>query len=143
MVTVMRLKVDPDRALPPSAQLAETVLDAIAAGELRAGDRIPSVREAAAEALVNPNTVARAWRELEVLGVVAGRAGAGVFVTEGGPDVARRERRKATLSALRTALDEALRSGHAPDVVREETERAVGRAEGGTRSPAPTKGGRR
>ena len=135
--------MDPDRALSPSAQLAETVLDAIAAGELRAGDRIPSVREAAAEALVNPNTVARAWRELEVLGVVAGKAGAGVFVTEGGPEAARRERRKATLTSLRISLDEALRSGHAPEAVREETEKAIARAEGGTRSPTPAKGGRR
>lgn len=139
----MKLTVDLDRALAPSAQLAEAVLDAIASGELRAGDRIPSVREAAGEALVNPNTVARAWRELETLGVVRGRAGSGVFVTEAGPEVARRERRKETLAALRTSLEEALRSGHAPEAVREETEKAIGRTEGGLRAPSPAKGGRR
>lgn len=139
----MRLTVDPDRALSPSAQLAEAVLDAIAAGELRAGDRIPSVRDAAGEALVNPNTVARAWRDLEALGVVVGKPGAGVFVTAEGPEVARRERRKATLSALRTSLDEALRSGHPAEAVREETEKAIARAESSARTSTPTKGGRR
>ena len=124
-------------------QIVEAVLDSVAAGELRAGGRLPSVREAAIQALVNPNTIARAWRELEVLGVVDGKAGAGVFVTEGGPDVARRERRKATLADLRRALDEALRSGHSPDIVGEETEKAVRRAGGDAKTPAEGKGGRR
>jgi GntR family transcriptional regulator len=139
----MRLRVDPDRPLSPSRQIVEAVLDAVAAGEWAAGDRLPSVRDAAEQALVNPNTVARAWRELEVLRVVEGRAGTGVFVTEGGPEVARRERRKATLAALRRGLDEALRSGHAPDDVRAETEKAVGRARGeGARSTSEKGGGR-
>src|SRR5438445_358254 len=89
----MDLRVDPDRPLSPSMQVVEAVLDEVASGALRAGDRLPSVRDAAVSALVNPNTIARAWRELEVLGVVEGKAGAGVFVTPLGPDVARRERR--------------------------------------------------
>ena len=124
-------------------QVVEAVLDAVASGELRTGDRLPSVREAAIEALVNPNTISRAWRELEVLGVVEGKAGAGVFVTAEGPENARRERRRATLSTLKQALDEALRSGHSPAVVEEETARAVKRAAGAARSPADEKGGRR
>ena len=133
----MDLRVDPDRPLSPSMQVVEAVLDEVAAGGLRAGDRLPSVRDAAVAALVNPNTIARAWRELEVLGVVEGKAGAGVFVTPGGPDVARRERRRATLTALRQSLDEALRSGHAPEAVLGEAEKAVERARGdGVRGPA-------
>jgi GntR family transcriptional regulator len=139
----VRLRVDPDRPLSPSRQIVEAVLDAVASGAWRSGDRLPSVRDAAEQALVNPNTVARAWRELEVLGVVEGRAGTGVFVTEDGPAVARRERRAATLAVLRRALDESLRSGHAPEDVREETEKAVRRARGdGARTPAE-KGGSR
>jgi GntR family transcriptional regulator len=100
------------------------------------------VREAAERALVNPNTVARAWRELEVLGVVSGRAGAGVFVTDAGPEVARRSRREETLAALRRALDESLRSGHGPEAVRDEVERAVRRARGEGARAATPKGGR-
>src|SRR5438045_8856209 len=103
----MDLRVDLDRAASPSQQLVEQVLDAVAAGRIAAGERLPSVREAAAQALVNPNTIARAWRDLEAIGVVRGRAGAGVFVTDEGPDVARRERRKSTMATLRVALDEA------------------------------------
>lgn len=142
------LRVDLDRPTPPSRQLVEQVLDAVASGAAAAGDRLPSVRDAAAAALVNPNTVARAWRDLETLGVVEGRAGTGVFVTAKGPDVARRERRRETLGALRRALAEALRAGHAGADVLEEAHHAVARAvdRAGEAAPARAaegKGGRR
>ena len=143
----MRLRVDTDRPLPPSQQIVETVLDAIAAGELSSEDRLPSVREAAAMALVNPNTVARAWRDLEALGVVEGRAGSGVFVTRAGPEIARRERRRATLTAVRRAVEEAMRAGHAAEAVLEEVRRAVARADASDervpRSASERKGDRR
>lgn len=144
----MRLRVDTDRSLSPSQQLIEAVLDAVAARELGAGDRLPSVREAAASALVNPNTVARAWRELEALGVVEGRTGSGVFVTREGPEIARSERRRATLTAVRHAALEARRAGHAADVVLDEVRRAIARAnaadERAPKRDAPEeKGGRR
>ncbi len=144
----MRLRVDTDRPLSPSQQIVEAVLDAIASGELRAGARLPSVREAAASALVNPNTIARAWRDLEALGVVDGRAGSGVFVTVEGPEIARRERRRATLTALRQAALEARRAGHAEEAVLDEVRRAIARADAGdervSKHDAPEgKGGRR
>ncbi len=128
MDTRMRLHVDLDRPTPPSRQLVEQVLDAVASGAAAAGDRLPSVRDVAGMALVNPNTVARAWRDLETLGVVEGRAGTGVFVTAKGPEVARRERRRATLGALRRGLAEALRAGHEGADVLEEAHRAIDRA---------------
>src|SRR5687768_7593615 len=131
MAPSLDLRVDPDRALPPAMQIVEAVLDAVASGVLAADDRLPSVRQAATQALVNPNTVARAFRELEVMGVVEGRAGTGVFVTRTGPEVARRRRRRETLAAFRRAADEALRSGHQPAVVLDEAHRAIRRARGG------------
>jgi GntR family transcriptional regulator len=139
----MILRVDPDLPLPPSRQLVEAVLDRVASGRWAAGERLPSVRDAAAEALVNPNTVARAWRDLEAMGVVVGRAGAGVFVTEEGPEIARRERRKATLGAVRRAVEEAARSGHEPDAVREEVEKALRSSRGGTARSSSERGGGR
>ncbi len=114
----MQLRVDPASAVSPSRQIAEALLDAMASGELKGGDRLPSVRSLAAEVLVNPNTVERAMRELQGLGVAEGRSGAGVFVTATGPAEARRLRRAATLRALRQALRAAERAGHAPRALR-------------------------
>lgn len=108
----MILRVDPRSDVPPSRQIVEALLDAVSRGELGAGDRLPSVRALAEEALVNPNTVGKAYRDLEGMGVVEGRNGSGVYVTEGGPTVARGERRRATLDAFRRAAGEALRAGH-------------------------------
>jgi GntR family transcriptional regulator len=86
----------------------------VASGELAPGDQLPSVRGLAAEALVNHNTVARAYRDLEQLGVTRGANGRGVYVTEDGPRIARGLRLEATWEALRRALEEALRAGHDP-----------------------------
>ena len=88
----MEITVNPTSAVPLAHQIVEAVLDAVAAGEISSGDRLPSVRSLAAQALVNPNTVGKAYRELEHRGVVSGRQGAGVFVTEGGPGRARQAR---------------------------------------------------
>ena len=125
----MRLKVDPARPLPPSAQLVEGVLDALARGRLRPGEQLPTVRGLADEVVVNPNTVARAYRDLEALGAVEGRHGSGVFVTEEGPAIARRERRGATLLELQRAVQAALVVGHEPSDVRTEVERLLVQAE--------------
>ncbi len=109
----MDWKTDPSRDLPPWRQIVEAVLDAVASGALTSGEKLPSVRGMAAEALVNHNTAARAYRELEVLGVVQGQNGRGVFVTDEGPRLAREQRRAATVTALLRAFEEALRAGHA------------------------------
>lgn len=109
---VSEWKVDSASDVPPSRQLVEAVLDAVATGRIAPGGQLPSVRGLAAEALVNANTVARAFRELEHLGVVAGENGRGVFVTPEGPARARELRRAATLAAFERALGEALRAGH-------------------------------
>jgi DNA-binding transcriptional regulator YhcF (GntR family) len=108
----MDWSVDPDSDVPPSRQLVEAVLDAIASGALEPGAQLPSVRAMAAAALVNHNTVARAYLELERLGATEPVNGVGVFVTLRGPEVAAEERRARTLMVLRRALAEALRAGH-------------------------------
>lgn len=108
-------RVDLRRDAPPSRQIVEAVLDAVASGTLPAGAKLLSVREMAAEALVNHNTVARAYRDLEQLAVVEGHNGRGVFVTRDAVRIARRVRHAETLAAFERALDHALRSGHALD----------------------------
>ena len=76
------LYVDDGSSLPVYVQLQEQVLAAIARGELARGERLPSVRDVAAAIGINPNTVNRAYAELERGGVVATRRGRGTFVAE-------------------------------------------------------------
>lgn len=121
----MHVRVDPNSLVPPSQQLVASVLDAIASGELRPGDKLPSVRGLAADALVNPNTVAKAFRDLEHLGATAGRNGSGVYVTAAAPDVAKGLRLAETLADVRTAVQHALRAGHDEQVLRDVVTDAV------------------
>jgi GntR family transcriptional regulator len=105
-------RVDPNAHVPPSVQIVAAVLDAVACGGFAVGDRLPSVRALAVDVLVNPNTVGKAYAELERLGVVAGRNGSGVYVTEAGPERAVELRSAATLAEFADAVRAALRAGH-------------------------------
>ncbi|MCP5069277.1 MAG: GntR family transcriptional regulator [bacterium] len=133
----MAIRVDPRLPTPPSRQLVEAILERIAGGEWGPGDRLPSVRGLAAEALVNPNTVGKAYRELEALGAVKGRNGAGMFVTPEGPKTAKADRRAATLRALEDAVARALRVGHDAQTLRGRVDKwingsAIGSGKSGT-----------
>jgi GntR family transcriptional regulator len=75
---VFRLYSRSDRA--PFRQLVDQVVSAIERGQLQRGDQLPSVREVVRQITINPNTVHRAYRELEHLGLVEGRLGLGTFV---------------------------------------------------------------
>jgi GntR family transcriptional regulator len=67
---------------PIYLQLADRLNRQIVSGELKPGDKLPSVREMAVSSKVNPNTVQRTYRELEASGIVESRRGQGTFVTE-------------------------------------------------------------
>ena len=75
-------QLDPRSPNPLYAQIANRLRVAIAAGELRPGAALPSVRHLAAELRVNPATVVQAYRDLESDGFVEMRQGAGTFVRE-------------------------------------------------------------
>ena len=77
-------------ARPIYAQIIDNIRDQIAAGVLQHGDRLPSVRELAAELAINPNTIQRSYRELEMQGYIASVPGKGCFVC-GGPTSAQAE----------------------------------------------------
>jgi GntR family transcriptional regulator len=77
---VFRLDARSDRA--PFRQLVDQVTDAFERGQIQPGDQLPSVREVVRQITINPNTVHRAYRELEHLGLVEGRPGLGTFVAE-------------------------------------------------------------
>lgn len=77
----MRWLVDYHSGVPVYLQLVQQAKAAVAAGTLRDGDQLPSVRALAEELKVNRNTVAKAWAELETDGVIENRQGSGCFVT--------------------------------------------------------------
>jgi GntR family transcriptional regulator len=77
--------VDPGDGTPVYLQLVQQVRHALRLGVLRPGDRMPTVRELVATLAINPNTVMRAYRELEHAGLVEGRVGQGTFVREALP----------------------------------------------------------
>jgi GntR family transcriptional regulator len=85
----MIIKPNPSLGVPIYLQLVEQVKHAIETGALRPGDQLPSLRPLAEELVINANTVAKAYRELEREGVVELRQGAGAFVTDAGRAVQR------------------------------------------------------
>jgi GntR family transcriptional regulator len=80
----MFLPVDPSSGLPIYRQIVDQVRRMIVAGGLAVGERLPSVRELSATLQINPLTVAKAYGELELAGLVEMRRGLGVFVAERG-----------------------------------------------------------
>jgi GntR family transcriptional regulator len=107
----MILTVDPKAAVPVSEQIAEGIRFAIADGRLAAGERLPSVRALARDLLVNPNTVAKVYRDLERDGVLRTRPGSGVFVAEGAERLCRKESTKAVAEAARVLVSKARAAG--------------------------------
>ena len=97
----------------PYMQIVQQVRQALRLGLLRDGDQLPTVKEVVARLAINPNTVLKAYRELEHAGLVAARPGAGTFVTGSLADPAiaangplRRELRGWIVKARRAGLDE-------------------------------------
>jgi GntR family transcriptional regulator len=77
---MIRFRVDGRSAVPPYQQIAQQVRQALRMGALTVGDQLPSVREVVAVTAINPNTVLKAYRDLEREGLVEARTGHGTFV---------------------------------------------------------------
>src|SRR5436309_7356211 len=75
-------QLDGSSGVPVYRQLIDQVLTAIASGKLAAGDQLPTVRQVAVDLAINPNTVMRAYRELEIRGILSTQQGTGTFITE-------------------------------------------------------------
>ena len=89
----MDFSVDAASRTPIYRQLAEQIRTAIARGRLLANARLPSVRDLSRRLVINPNTVARVYTELERDGVLVTRHGLGVFVAQPGSDLTKKSRR--------------------------------------------------
>ena len=101
----MYIHVDANASIPIYLQIVRQVKNAVATGLLAAGDRLPSVRELSQELTINPNTIARAFQELEREGVIDTVRGVGAFVSKKGfkmSESQRVERIEAIISELLT-----------------------------------------
>ncbi len=107
----MIVNLDPDDARPLYLQIMDEVRRAVVVGSVRPEDPLPSVRELAAELVVNPRTVSQAYQELEREGVVYVRRGQGTFVSASVQHGADERRRSLAREVARRALLEARRNG--------------------------------
>jgi GntR family transcriptional regulator len=96
--------VRPDSPVPIYEQITAQIVFRIAAGDLSPGELVPSVRDLAHRMVVNPNTVARAYQDLERLGVLEAKRGRGMEVTLDGPLVCDQLRRDIVRERLRDVL---------------------------------------
>jgi GntR family transcriptional regulator len=102
---------------------------AIADGRLEPGTKLPTVRGLAVELEINPNTVARAYNELEIRGIVSTQQGSGTFVRENQEGLSDEERREVLEKLVRDFLSTAASYGFSPDEVAEEVSGARSAAE--------------
>ena len=94
------MRIEPNSTIPIFQQIVEGIRSAVAAGVYKPGDLIPSVRAQAVASLVNPNTVQRAYEQLEREGLITSRKGMGMVVAANGQDVAQ----DGTVRAVQTAF---------------------------------------
>jgi GntR family transcriptional regulator len=113
------MNIDPSSHVPIYLQIADAVRAAVAAGVYRPGEMLPSLRAMAIQIHVNPNTVQRAYDELEREGLIYSQRGRGLFVAERGKASAQ----SATGDGVRRAFDEAIRAGHIAGMTAEQVQK--------------------
>jgi GntR family transcriptional regulator len=111
------LQIDAHNGLAVYDQIVRQVKFAVAGGALAAGELVPSVRELARELAINPNTVARAYRQLQNDGVLEVVRGTGLAVVAAARRPCQAERVKLIRARLRTVLEEAANSGLDPQEI--------------------------
>ena len=113
----MHLSIDTKSGVPFYRQIIEQVKFAIARGDLQPGDRLPTVRQLAVDLSINPNTVIRAYRELEIEGMLDTQQGSGTFVGNHQPDIDRLEQQRMLDQILTDMLARASSYGFTLDEV--------------------------
>jgi GntR family transcriptional regulator len=128
-------RLDPTSGAPPYIQLVHQVEDALRLGYLVPGDRLPRVKDVVASLAINPNTVLKAYRDLEQKGLIAGRPGQGTFV-EAGLDVIPLADRSALRRKLIRWINDAAEAGLDDNAMRALFTRALHEARGSGSSEA-------
>ena len=113
----MLIRPNPASGVPIYLQLMEQVKHGIETGALRPGEQLPGIRPLAEELVVNPNTIAKAYRELEHEGVIELRQGAGAFVSASTP-VKKADTLRAAQTIVAGAIDKLRARGVTDDEIR-------------------------
>jgi GntR family transcriptional regulator len=109
------IDVDPRSGVPIYLQIVDQVRHVLDVGGLRPGERLPTVRQLAGELAVAPNTIVKAYDELQRMGLVVGRPGVGTVVAEGVEEVARERRVEEVFERLRVLARDAAALGISED----------------------------
>ena len=112
----MIIRVNPSSGTPIYLQLMEQIKHAIETGALQAGEQLPTMRKLGVELVINPNTVIRAYRELEREGIVEIRHGSGAFVSEAAAGRTKISRK--AQSVMQSAVDRLSTAGLTEDEIR-------------------------
>src|SRR6476660_3617460 len=103
----MQIHISTADGVPIYQQIVNQIKYLVSSGRLTAGEELPPIRTLAEKLVINPNTVARAYRELEAVGIVEKRRTAGTYVSDQGSPLARRERLKILTERVDALLEEA------------------------------------
>jgi GntR family transcriptional regulator len=126
----MLFHIQPESDVPIYEQIVAQVTFGIASGVLEPGALIPSVRDLAGRLVVHPNTVVRAYQELEHQGVITARRGRGMEVTGAAPALCRKQRQDIVRARIREALHQAASSALPAEEVRQLVEEELARVNG-------------
>ena len=107
----MELRIDANDGTPIYLQIVDQIKRGVAVGRMKPEDPLPSVRQLALDLTINPNTVARAYLELEHDGVIYKRQGQGTFISAQALDASKRERSRIVGALLEKAIVEAVNFG--------------------------------
>lgn len=115
----LHFQIDPRSGLPVYRQLMDQIKYYVASGALRSGDQLPSIRDLAVRASVNPTTVVKCYTELQHEGVVEMKHGKGAFVAASSSEMTDAERRKILGQLAKQLLVEAKQLGASRELVEE------------------------
>jgi GntR family transcriptional regulator len=124
----MGLRIEPDSHVPVYLQIVDQIRSAIAAGVYRPGEALPSLRALATDLKVNPNTVQRAYEELDRQGLTKSQRGVGLFVAARGARAARGRAEESIQMGLTQTISAAIAAGLNSDQIRELFEAALEQA---------------
>jgi GntR family transcriptional regulator len=113
------IRIDTSDGTPIYTQIVDQIKRSVAVGRLKPEDSLPSVRQLALDLTINPNTVARAYLELEHEGVIYKRQGQGTYISAQALEASRRERNRIVGALFEKAIVEALHFGMSASEIEE------------------------